>query len=94
MSRTGHDAFSISAAGPGTYPFTLLGGEYAIVVHATFGGGNVVLNIIAGDGTSQIPVVAALTADTFATFDLPNGSYNFVVTTATGVYANIVGIAL
>jgi hypothetical protein len=62
-------------------------GLYSLCALATWGGGSVQLQIIGPDGATPIDVGAALTANGFTTFDLPQGQYQIAVTTATGVYA-------
>jgi hypothetical protein len=76
-----------------TASFTLRGGSYGITAHATWGGGNVALQRLAADGASWVNVITALTADGFAATNLPNGTYRFAVTTATGVYCDVTAAA-
>lgn len=94
MSRTGHDYVAFTNKGAGNYDFSLLGGEYGVVVTATWGGGSVTLSILAPDGVTYIVVAAAFTADTFATYDLPAGSYRLAVATSTAAYMAVSGISL
>jgi hypothetical protein len=65
--------------------FHLLGGRYAFGVNATWGGGNAVLNILMPDGTTFIAAAAAFTADGTAVYDLPPGTYQVAITTATAL---------
>jgi hypothetical protein len=87
------ETFSFSNISANTASFTLRGGSYGITVHATFGGGNVALQRLAADGASWVNVITALTADGYAATNLPNGTYRFAVTTATGVYCDVTAAA-
>lgn len=75
-----------------TAAFTLRGGTYGITCHATFGGGNVVLQRLAADGVTYVPVITALTADGYVSASLPSGSYKIAITTATAVYCDVVSV--
>lgn len=75
--------------------FALRGGQYAITVHAgTWSSGSVVLQRLAPDGATYVNVMTALTADGYATVNLPTGTYQLSITTATGVYADVVSVIL
>ncbi len=93
MSRAnnGQGFSNISAT---TAAFLLYGGKYAMTVHATWGGGNVHLQILLPDGSTYLDVGSStnFTADGFAVVDLPPGSYKFTVTTATAVYVSVTRI--
>jgi len=67
-------------------PFSLISGSYGLTVSANWGGGSVELDIIGADGTTKIPVIAAFTANDFATGHLPDGTYYVTIATATSVY--------
>lgn len=69
--------------------FLLYGGQYAVTVHATFGGGSVTLQRQAVDGLTMVTCLTAFTADGFATVNLPAGTYQLTIVTATGVYADV-----
>lgn len=86
---TGSDGFKFSNISATTAPFSLLGGEYAITAVATWGGGSVTLEILAADNTTYVPVLVAITANSFATLDLPAGTYKLVVATATAIYVAV-----
>ena len=73
-----------------TASFTLRGGNYGVTCHATFGGGSIVLQRLSPDGSSYVNVITALTADGYANNNLPSGTYRLAITTATGVYCDIV----
>jgi len=75
-----------------TATFNLCGGQYATTMIATWGGGNVVLQRLAVDGSTWVACATAVTANNFATYFLPPGSYRFAVTTATGVYIDMKSI--
>jgi hypothetical protein len=72
-----------------TAAFALGGGKYAIDVHATFGGGNLQLQKLAGDGSTYVNVGASISADGLTTYDLPPGTYKIAVTTAMACYVNL-----
>lgn len=73
------------------------GGIGKFFCEATFGGGNVALQILSPNGT-WIPLdnyalasVISITANGVATFIAPAGRIRAVITTATAVYAYLVG---
>jgi hypothetical protein len=70
----------------------LKGGTYALAAIATWGGGNVQLQFLAGDGATWVNVGASVTSNGMQTMDLPPGIYKFLVTTATVVFASLVGV--
>ena len=81
-----------------TAGFTVLGGKYQLSVVATFGGGNVGVDVLAGDGTTWVPCVMLtsdgasvenIQANGTAILDLPPGQYRISVSTATAVYATL-----
>lgn len=84
-------AFSNLSATP-TTPFTLRGGAYGVTVHATWGGGSVTLQRLAADGSTYVTVLDAFTADGYASVNLPGGTYQLTIATATGVYADVTSI--
>ncbi|MGH3514686.1 MAG: hypothetical protein ACRDRB_20795 [Pseudonocardiaceae bacterium] len=87
------DGLTFTGGGDGdTVKFTLLGGRYAVGSAATWGGGNVAFNILMPDGTTYIAFLTAFTADSIAVVDLPPGSYEIVITTATSVQGFLVRI--
>jgi hypothetical protein len=93
MSTTdSYIAKNISAT---TAAFALMGGRYVMAAIATWGGGNVALQMLAADGSTWVaPMNIAgsansLTANGSATLDLSPGQYRIAVTTATGVYATV-----
>lgn len=81
---------NISASQSG---IALKGGSYGITVHATWGGGSVDLKRLAADNTTYITVLSAtFTADAYQTVNIPPGTYQLTVTTATAVYADITSV--
>lgn len=78
-----------------TAAFTLKGGRYVLTVAATFGGGNVQLQILAADGSTWVAPkdiggsANNLTAAGSQTIDLPACQARFHVVTATAVYASV-----
>jgi hypothetical protein len=75
-----------------TAGFTQRGGLYGVKAMATFGGGNVALQVLADDGSTWIQA-QNFTANGYASIFLPSGTYRFGVTTAAAVYCSVVGIA-
>lgn len=68
-----------------------LGGKYMVTAIATWGGGNLHLQVMGNDGTTLLDVGSStnFTANGVAIADLAPGSYQFTITTATAVYASI-----
>lgn len=81
-----------------TAAFTLRGGRYVMAATATFGGGNITLQLLLPDGTTFVsPFSLAgsaniLSAAGSTTIDCPPGQYQIKVTTATGVYVSLASI--
>lgn len=71
-------------------PFTLRGGNYGVTVHATFGGGSVTLQRLSPDGSTYVTVMTAFAADGYANANLPSGTYQLLVATATAIYVDVV----
>lgn len=73
------------------------GGKTALVGHATWGGGNIKLQIkleLGGTATYADVANAALTADGMVVVDLPPGTYRAVSTTSTVNYAKLISVPL
>lgn len=70
---------------PGTIgPFQLDGGRYAIAfASASWGGGNAVLQILMPDGATYVSISGEFLANGGTVADLPKGTYQIVLTTAT-----------
>lgn len=85
----GNTASNISAT---TSAFRLTGGIYYVAAVATWGGGNVVLQVLGPDGSTYLPAHTALTANGVALAYLPPGQFRWAVTTATAVYAQVVRV--
>jgi hypothetical protein len=83
-------AFKNIAATPAS--FTLRGGSYGISVIGTFSGGSVTLQRLSPDGATYVTVVTAFAAPGYSSVNLPAGTYQLAIATATAVYADIVGI--
>ena len=75
-----------------TPAFALKGGTYGLTVTATFGGGNVQLQILSLDGATWLNVGSAITANGFVCQALPPGQYRIAITTATAVYAALTSV--
>ena len=87
-------------------PIILEGGRYQLSAHATWGGGNLKLQQLLPDGSTYFSLfgqpstatpttwVGTLTADGVLYFDLPPGTYQVVVTTATASYFNLTRVPL
>jgi hypothetical protein len=77
-----------------TAAFTLKGGYYSLACVATFGGGNVELQVLGPDQSTYLSAPTALklsAAGTIAGY-LPPGQYRFLITTATAVYCSVTGV--
>jgi hypothetical protein len=72
--------------------FSLRGGNYGVTAHATWGGGSVTLQRLAADGATYVTVLTAFSADGYGNVNLPNGTYQLLVATATGIYVDIVAV--
>lgn len=83
--------FSNLSATPAT--FTLKGGQYGVMVNAA-SFGTVTLQRQSIDGSSFITCLTAFSANGYATVNLPNGTYQLTIATATGVYADITSIVV
>jgi len=75
-----------------TSDFTLRGGQYGMMVNATFGGGSVTLKRKSLDGSTYVTVLTAFTAAGYVNVNLPSGTYRVEVATATAVYAEVLSI--
>lgn len=83
--------FSNIAATPAS--FVLRGGQYAVTVLATFGGGSVALQRLAADNATYVTCLTPFTAAGYATVNLPSGTYRLLVATATAIYVDVVSVA-
>src|SRR5262249_49975125 len=83
-------------AATSSLPFALRGGDYTVTVVATFGGGSVKLQKLAGDGTTYVSCSSTtdFTAAGGASVSLAPGDYRFTIATASAVYAQITAIPL
>lgn len=84
-----HESVKLSNIAATTAAFILNGGDYMLLVVATFGGGNVVLEALGPNGSTWLPIHTALTANGVTGFSIPPGQYRLAITTATGVYVGI-----
>jgi len=89
MAITAGESFQFANIAATTAQFQVKGGTYVITVHATFGGGSVQLQTLAGDGATWLLLGTSITADGTQSFTLPPGAYRFAIATATAVYANL-----
>jgi hypothetical protein len=87
----GSVSFSNIAATPAS--FALRGGLYGVTSKGTWGGGSATLQRLAPDAATYITVLTAITADGYATVQLPPGTYRLPIATATAVYLDIIAIA-
>jgi hypothetical protein len=86
MAGSGADGIYINN-GSASVNGALLGGNYGLLVSATFSGGSITLNGLALDGATYVAVLPAFTASGYAQVQLPPGQYQLAVATATAVYA-------
>lgn len=61
-----------------TATFSLLGGKYGILANGTWNSATYTLEAQGADGTTFVPVAAAISANGYASVDLPPGLYKFV----------------
>lgn len=93
MSAT--DSYIASNISAPTAAFPLKGGRYVLTAVATFGGGNVQVQILAADGSTWVAPkdiggsANNLTAAGSQTIDLPACRARINVVTATAVYAAV-----
>lgn len=92
MGATSIESKQFSNISATTAAFPLKGGKYALIASATFGGGNLQLQVLAMDGTTYVNAAASITAAGLTTYDLPQGMYRVSVTTATAVYVSLTSI--
>lgn len=72
--------------------FVLRGGNYGLTCHATWGGGSVTLQRLSPDGSTYVTVLTALSADGYGNANLPSGTYQLLVATATAIYCDVVAV--
>ena len=79
-------AFSNISATPAS--FALRGGKYGVAAIATWTAGSAKLQKLGPDGSTFLSVSAGtdFTANGYATVDLPPGTYQLTIATATAVY--------
>jgi hypothetical protein len=79
-----------------TAAFTLNGGYYMVAAVATFGGGNVELQMLGPDQSTWLsaPTASKLSAAGTIAGYLPPGQYRFAIATATAVYCSVAGVPL
>lgn len=85
---------TFSNIGSTTAAFTLKAGLYGVEAVATWGGGTVTLSRLAGDGTTYVSTGVSFTANGYTTVQIPSGTYEVVIATASAVYVQIAPIAL
>ena len=87
------DGVSFSSLSATPASFTLLGGRYLMTVAATWGGGSVDLQELMPDGSTLVSVLTTtFTANGAKLVDLPPGTYEVVITTATAVQGTLVRV--
>ena len=102
------ESFLLSNVAAGTYNTgALQGGRYRLSAHATWGGGNTILQQFLPDGTTAFTLfgnpstatgpgtqVGSLTADGVIDFTLQPGEHQIVIATATASYVSLTRIPL
>jgi hypothetical protein len=86
------ETFVLSNASANSATFTLRGGNYGLTCHGTWGGGSATLQRLAADASTFVTVITAITADGYASANLPSGSYRIAVATATAVYCDVTAV--
>lgn len=92
MARAGDgQKGSFSNISATTAIFELRGGLYQVSVVATFGGGSVKLQMFAADGSTLQSIGSStdFTAAGLVTVNLPPGTYQWTIATASAVYTRI-----
>jgi hypothetical protein len=94
MSQNGYfDQVLFSNISATPTAFKLNGGSYGLTMTATWGGGSVDLKRLSADGSTYVSVLTTtFTANAFQTVNVPPGTYQLTVTTATAVYADITSV--
>ena len=72
--------------------FLLRGGQYAVTVTATWGGGSLTFQRLAADGATYVTCLTAFTADGYATVNLPAGRYRLLIASATAVSVDVTAV--
>jgi len=83
------DIASNASAGNGS-DFECKGGVVLFMAEATWGGGNIKLQIKSPNGTYLDISSSTLSANGALRLELPHGLYRYVITTSSAVYAYIV----
>lgn len=91
MNTDGVVLLNNAGAGNGAV-VNILGGKYALLAEATFGGGNIKLQIQLSQGGFADVGSSTLSAAGMVVLDLPPGSYRAVVTTSTAAHARLARI--
>ena len=94
MSGTATQSINFSNIAATTAGFQIYGGKYGLTVSATFGGGNVQLQVLSLDGSTWINVGSSVTAAGQSTVDIPPGQYRLSITTATAVFAALTRVPI
>ena len=77
-----------AGAGNGS-DFSWPGGKAAFVAEGTWGGGNIKLQLKSHNGTYIDFPSGSITANNVLLLELPPGTYRYVITTSTAVYARL-----
>ncbi len=86
------DLLSNAAAGNGAAFNLNVGGWYALIAEATWGGGSVKLQVQSPQGTWIDVTSSSQSANGMVLLQLPPGQYRGVVTTSTAAYASLVTV--
>jgi hypothetical protein len=87
------DGFKFTEASATQGPFAILGGLYAFMAGASWNdSGTVTLQILMPDGTTYVDVHEPFAADGYTTFDLPAGTVQVAIETASSVQAALLPV--
>jgi hypothetical protein len=87
------ERFSFSNISSTPAPFNLRGGPYGVTAHTTtWGGGSATLQRLSPDGSTYVTVLTAFSADGYASANLPSGTYQLAIATATALYVDVEAI--
>jgi hypothetical protein len=92
MASVNANSVTFSNISATTSGFVLSGGRYQIVANATFGGGNLQLQILSIDGSTWVNIGSTITAAGSVIQELGSGVFRIAVTTATAIFLSIIPV--
>jgi len=92
MSRPVADTYAASNISATTAALVLTGGRYGIDYVASWLGGSVTLQKLAGDHVTWVTAATAWLANGYAVVDIPGGTYRLLVVSSSSIYVTITRI--